>query len=50
MPVALATKNILKLASDMTKIKRLNTVLDINNRVIEQKNSIKISEQTTLQH
>ena len=41
MLVALATKNKLKLASDD---KRLNTVLDINNRVIEQKNSIKISE------
>ena len=30
--------------------KDLNTVLDINNIVIEQKNSIKTSEQTTAQH
>ena len=30
--------------------KDLNTVLDINNRVKEQKDSIKTSEQTTLQH
>lgn len=43
MLVALATKNKLKLASDMTKDSTL-AVLDINNRVIEQNNSIKISE------
>ena len=49
MPVALATRNILKLASDNYD-KRLNIVLDINNRVIEQKNSIRTSEQTTLNY
>ena len=50
MPVALATKNILKLASDTTKDSTLYLITDINNRVIEQKNSIKTSEQATLQH
>ena len=43
MLVALATKNKI-IKACIWYDKRLNTVLDINNRVIKQKNSIKISE------